>query len=77
MALGVNLVLNLIFLILLGEGLVFSAVILAVSWIVMAAVAMWVIWKAYPFSLDWRFLGKNVLVIGVLGVVMWGLKSML
>ena len=74
-ALGVNVLLNLIFLILLGEGLVFSAVILAVSWVVMALGAMWVIWKAYPFSLDWRFLGKNVVIICVLCGCMFFIKD--
>ena len=73
-ALGVNLVLNRIFLILLGKGLVFSAMILAVSWIVMAVGAMWVIWKTYPFSLDWKFLLKNIIIIGVLCGVTWWLK---
>ena len=76
-ALGVNLVLNLIFLILLGKGLVFSAIILAISWIVMAVGAMWVIWKAYPFSLDWRFLGKNVVIICVLCGMMWWVKGII
>ena len=69
-ALGVNLLLNLIFLILLGKGLIFSAMILSASWVVMALGAMWVIWKSYPFRLDWKFLLKNVVVIGVLCVVM-------
>jgi O-antigen/teichoic acid export membrane protein len=40
LALGVNVVLNLIFLIFLGKGLIFSAMILSASWIVMAVGAM-------------------------------------
>ncbi|GHV26268.1 hypothetical protein FACS1894176_06660 [Bacteroidia bacterium] len=74
LALAVNLLLNLIFLILLGKGLIFSAMILSVSRIVMALGAMRVIGKSYPFSLDWRFLFKNMVVIGVLMAVLWLLK---
>ncbi|MDR2540469.1 MAG: polysaccharide biosynthesis C-terminal domain-containing protein [Candidatus Peribacteria bacterium] len=73
-ALAVNLILNLIFLILLGRGLIFSAMILSVSRMVMALGAMWVIGKSYPFSLDWKFLLKNVLVIGGLMVVLQFVK---
>jgi O-antigen/teichoic acid export membrane protein len=69
-ALGVNLLLNLIFLVLLGKGLLFSAMILSVSWVVMAMGAIWIIRKEYPFTLDWRFLLKNVVMIGALGVLM-------
>jgi O-antigen/teichoic acid export membrane protein len=74
-ALGVNLLLNLIFLILLGQGLLFSAMILSVSWIMMAVGAMWMIRKAYSFQLDWRFLRKNLLIICVLCGVMWVMKG--
>jgi O-antigen/teichoic acid export membrane protein len=69
-ALGVNLLLNLIFLILLGKGLVFSAIILSASWVVMALGALWVIRKEYSFTLDWRFLLRNLLVIVILCVGM-------
>jgi hypothetical protein len=34
-----------------------------------------VIGKSYPFSLDWKFLVKNVVLIGVLSVVMFLLKE--
>lgn len=74
-ALAVNLILNLIFLIVLGKGLIFSAMILSVSRIVMALGAMWVIYQSYPFSLDWKFLGKNVIVISVLMLILWRMKS--
>ncbi|MDR0859698.1 MAG: polysaccharide biosynthesis C-terminal domain-containing protein [Candidatus Peribacteria bacterium] len=74
-ALVVNLLLNLIFLILLGKGLVFSAMILSVSRMVMALGAMRVIGQTYPFTLDWKFLGKNVAVVCVLCGVMFLLKE--
>jgi O-antigen/teichoic acid export membrane protein len=76
-ALGVNLLLNLIFLILLGKGLVFSAVILSVSWVIMAMGAMWVIKKEYPFRLDWKFLVKNIVIVFLLGVLMYYGKAFL
>ncbi|MDR0651130.1 MAG: polysaccharide biosynthesis C-terminal domain-containing protein [Candidatus Peribacteria bacterium] len=75
LALGINILLNLIFLIFLGKGLLFSAMILSVSWMVMALGAMWIIGKAYPFTLDWKFLMKNVVIIGILCGVMWGIKG--
>jgi O-antigen/teichoic acid export membrane protein len=69
-ALGVNLLLNLIFLIILRQGLVYSAVILSISWAVMAFGAMWVIYRKYAFTLDWKFLVKNVVMVGILCGVM-------
>jgi hypothetical protein len=42
---------------------------------VMAAGAMWVIGKSHPFTLDWKFLGKNGVIIAVLCGVMWMLKE--
>jgi O-antigen/teichoic acid export membrane protein len=74
-ALGVNLLLNLIFLILLGKGLVFSAMILSISWFVMAMGSMGVIKKEYPFSLDRTFLLKNVISICLLCGVMRMIKG--
>ncbi|MDR2190754.1 MAG: polysaccharide biosynthesis C-terminal domain-containing protein [Candidatus Peribacteria bacterium] len=74
LALGINVILNLIFLILLGKGLLFSAMILSVSWGVMALGAMRIIGKEYPFTLDGRFLVKNIIIIGILCGVMWRAK---
>lgn len=74
LALGINIILNLIFLVFLKQGLVFSAVILSFSWAVMALWAMRVIHHEYKFSLDWRFLLKNLLFIGVLCLIMYMTK---
>jgi O-antigen/teichoic acid export membrane protein len=76
LALGVNVGLNRLFLVFLGKGLIFSAMILSASWVVMALGAMGVIGRSYPFTLDWKFLLKNVGLIGLLGMVMWWMKGM-
>lgn len=73
-ALWVNLLLNLIFLILLWKGLVFSAMILSISWLLMSLLGMKVIYKEYPFRVDWRLLIKNLLLIILLWVLMFVVK---
>lgn len=33
------------------------------------------IWKTYPFSLEWKFLAKNIAIIVVLCGIMWSIKE--
>ncbi|GHW02694.1 hypothetical protein AGMMS50249_4800 [candidate division SR1 bacterium] len=74
-ALIINVILNFILLVLLHQGLIVSTGILSVSRAVMALGAMRVIAKDYPFSFDLRFLLKNLLLVGILCILMYLLKT--
>ena len=70
LALVVNIFLNWFLLIFLWKGLIFSALILSVSWAVMALGGMYVIYKYHPFTLDRKLLSKNLFLMVVLGILM-------
>lgn len=49
--------------------------ILSVSWVVMAGGGMRVIYKAHPFTLDRKLLGKNLFLLILLALLMQRTKT--
>lgn len=70
----VNVILNFVFLVWLGKWLMASAFILSVSRLLSSGIMMVLIYRDHPFSIDWKLLLKNVVVIGMLCLMMWWMK---
>ena len=73
----VNLLLNGIFIFYLEYGIQFSALIMAITWLVMALLWLYQVKKQGDFPIKWKFLLKNICLITVLTLVFFNLKKVL
>lgn len=75
-SLVVNIISNVLVLYVFNLGLHAVVCILALSWVIQFVWWLLVVRKDHPFSFDWKFFFKNIVIVWVLSLLFWWVKNL-